>query len=378
MTQERTPQEKPPEGESLRQILERLDALEKMFKHGTKEHKPPVAPQPTGTAAVIGDGPAPANERHVHALHAHDHTGDTGDGGALTTYVEVAGDTMTGNLTHANNVGLKGTTTGAAVKNLALLNSSNNVILGDADQATHIYGTELLHNGDAADKLWRAGNDGTGSGLDADTVDGSHASAFSANPHGNSNHTAPATPGAVAATAATGSDNKVPHSDHVHANQAEVLAGVAGFPIAQSVICSSVFVAGTGATATTTNDAHLMPVVVPKEVTITKIRIAEVITSSGNINVGVFNSALTSLRTSGSVACPAAGVDRDVSLSSSLTFGPGLYYFAIAMDNTTASIRRFADVALGGITRDAGNFALGDATASSFPSVKWFALGGVP
>jgi hypothetical protein len=165
--------DRPPEGESLRKILERLDALERMNRHGTKEHKPPTAPQDTAAAAVIGDGPAPANERHVHKLGTHDHTGDAGDGGALTAYVEVAGDTMTGNLVHANNVGLRGTLSGGGTKNLALLNNSNVAIIGDADQATHIYGNgDLLKNGDAAQKIWTAGNDGTGSGLDADLLDG--------------------------------------------------------------------------------------------------------------------------------------------------------------------------------------------------------------
>jgi hypothetical protein len=33
--------------------------------------------------------------------------------------------------------------------------------------------------------IWHAGNDGSGSGLDADTVDGSHASAFAASSHGH-------------------------------------------------------------------------------------------------------------------------------------------------------------------------------------------------
>lgn len=58
--------------------------------------------QPTGTAAAAGSTGEVADAGHVHLLHVHDHTGDTGDGGSLTaTYATAAnlttheGDTST-------------------------------------------------------------------------------------------------------------------------------------------------------------------------------------------------------------------------------------------------------------------------------------------
>jgi hypothetical protein len=77
--------------------------------------------------------------------------------------------------------------------------------------------------------------------------------------------------------------------------------------------------------------------------TLTAIRI-RVITSSGNIGVAVYDqtgdgaSAVPNARldTSGSVACPAAGM-ADVALGGSVTVGHGLHWFALSASGTTAT-----------------------------------------
>jgi hypothetical protein len=54
--------------------------------------------------------------------------------------------------------------------------AGNNIIMfGDADLPVEIRGTTVNINGS---KVWHAGNDGAGSGLDADMLDGLHASSF--------------------------------------------------------------------------------------------------------------------------------------------------------------------------------------------------------
>lgn len=60
--------------------------------------------------------------------------------------------------------------------------------LGASGVTTTLLGTVALPSGTTINgsTAWHAGNDGSGSGLDADTVDGSHASAFATSGHGHS------------------------------------------------------------------------------------------------------------------------------------------------------------------------------------------------
>lgn len=68
--EERLPdQETPPAYSTLRQDM---DDLTKLRRHGMRNHLPPNAPIAIAASATIGNGPAPANERHVHA---HPNTG---------------------------------------------------------------------------------------------------------------------------------------------------------------------------------------------------------------------------------------------------------------------------------------------------------------
>lgn len=84
--------------------------------------------------------------------------------------------------------------------------------------------------------------------------------------------------------------------------------------------------------------AQYLPVLIPFRMTVTRIKI-EVKTQSGNIDVGIYDAALDRVVSTGSIGCPSTGV-ATITISSTV-LDPGLYYLAIAADNTTL---RLSDV----------------------------------
>jgi len=68
-----------------------------------------------------------------------------------------------------NGKGLYVRDTNGNVQLVGAINDSNLILLGDPDLPTYIRGTEVKINGNTA---WHSGNDGAGSGLDADLLDG--------------------------------------------------------------------------------------------------------------------------------------------------------------------------------------------------------------
>ena len=94
-------------------------------------------------------------------------------------FVNVSGDTMTGGLTiqrltisHSNEI-----------------NSSDYVFLGYRDTINGVnvcFNNKPFTYGSSRHTVWHAGNDGSGSGLDADLLDGKHASSFLTNANLNS------------------------------------------------------------------------------------------------------------------------------------------------------------------------------------------------
>lgn len=99
------------------------------------------------------------------ALHAVNR--QYGDG----RYVNQGGDTMTGNLVFENGQGVKGKTTGGTERVLAFVDGSNKARIGDTSIPLQVEGSTNTptYNGNT---IWHAGNDGVGSGLDADLLDG--------------------------------------------------------------------------------------------------------------------------------------------------------------------------------------------------------------
>ena len=133
--------------------------------------------------------------------HTHDDRYYT-ESEADSRFINASGDTMTGPLTFANGTwnvvgddAAIGDYNAAGMLGLKSINNnipgigfhnSSNTLLGRLQAS----GSNLLWNDN---KIWHAGNDGSGSGLDADLLDGKHASAFATSGHTHSYLTSGAT-----------------------------------------------------------------------------------------------------------------------------------------------------------------------------------------
>lgn len=97
-------------------------------------------------------------------------------------YVKLTGGTVNGNLSMANNKSFSGKNTGGAEINIGRISTANAVIIGDANAQTIIHTstkkTLKFYDGTDEHSVWHTGNVGHMSGLDADKLDGVHASSF--------------------------------------------------------------------------------------------------------------------------------------------------------------------------------------------------------
>lgn len=92
----------------------------------------------------------------------------------------------------------------------------------------------------------------------------------------------------------------------------------------------------TSSTSTTANRVHLTSFTLLAPVTVTGAK-CQIVTSSGNFCLGLYDSAGNRLGTTGSVAVPSTGV-ATISLTASVDLVPGeRYWTAIVFDNATAS-----------------------------------------
>lgn len=127
------------------------------------------------------------------------------------------------------------------------------------------------------------------------------------------------------------------------------------------------------------NRAWYKAITVDTNVTVTGIRIG-VAVSSGNIDVGIYNSAGTKLASSGSTACPSAGKDT-VTFSSSIAITPGVYYLSLTADNTTATFSRAGTDTIMGLGYEDSAFPLPSTFSLSYQTIagadRSFAILGV-
>jgi len=138
---------------------------------------------------------------------------------------------------------------------------------------------------------------------------------------------------AVAATVAVGTSTHVLTSNGTGAAPTFQAASGGGFT--QKVVNVSFFgMTGNGSSggAIASNDGFYMPIDVLGDMTITKISFY-IQTSSGNIDVGLYNSSGSKLVSSGSVSSPGTGVQTIAVGSTAITSGQ--HYLALAVDNTT-------------------------------------------
>ena len=100
------------------------------------------------------------------------------------TVVRTSGSTITGTLVLNNNVKIQTKHSGGTAGNAFYRDTANTLQIGLSSLPTRINGSgDLLYNGN---EVWHAGNDGPGSGLNADTLDGSSSADFAADSHNHS------------------------------------------------------------------------------------------------------------------------------------------------------------------------------------------------
>ena len=87
------------------------------------------------------------------------------------------------------------------------------------------------------------------------------------------------------------------------------------------------------------NLAIFVPIQIGCAVTITVLVWNNGAAVSGNIDVGIYDAAGTRLVSSGSTAQSGTSVIQQVNITDTL-IGPGLYYWAMALDNTTGAVFR--------------------------------------
>lgn len=128
------------------------------------------------------------------------------------------------------------------------------------------------------------------------------------------------------------------------------------------------------------NRAWYKAINVDNYVTVTGIRIG-VAATSGNIDVGLYDSGGNKLASSGSVACPSANTKATVSFTASVNIAPGTYYLAIVADNTTATFVRAGTDTIMGLGYQDTAFPLPSSASLSYLSIagadRSFAILGV-
>jgi len=92
------------------------------------------------------------------------------------------------------------------------------------------------------------------------------------------------------------------------------------------------------ATFASANRAYLYAVTVYAPCVITGIRVT-IGVSSGNLDVGIYDSTGNRLASSGSTASPGTG-NQTINFTASASLVPGTYYLAVAADNNTVTITR--------------------------------------
>lgn len=105
-------------------------------------------------------------------LVSHNHDG---------SYLKLSGGSLTDNLAMANNKSFSGKNTSGSNLIIGKVNATNDIVLGDVTAKTIIQsktGDISLFDGTTSQKIFHSGNDGSGSGLDADSVDGLEANQF--------------------------------------------------------------------------------------------------------------------------------------------------------------------------------------------------------
>lgn len=132
--------------------------------------------------------------------------------------------------------------------------------------------------------------------------------------------------------------------------------------------------AGGAAVWPSANRAIYIPVLIEDFVTAYQMAF-EVVTQSGNYDVGIYDELGVRLVSLGSTAVPAAGIATANITDTPLT--PGVYFLAMACNNTTVSVRRQSTGTVGsntvsGLQDQDTAFALPSTATFSAPAAVYY------
>lgn len=116
--------------------------------------------------------------------------------------------------------------------------------------------------------------------------------------------------------------------------------------------------------------AIYIPFAVVVPITITQLFWHNGATASGNVDMGIYDAAGTKLTSTGSTAQGTVSVLQLVNITD-IVIGPGCFYFALAMDNTTGTMFRTTLGALLELQRGLGMAQ--QASAFALPATATFA-----
>lgn len=110
------------------------------------------------------------------------------------------------------------------------------------------------------------------------------------------------------------------------------------------------------------NTAYFIPFVVSKPITVVKMFLCNGAAVSGNVDLGIYDSAGTKIISIGSTAQSGTSARQEFDITDT-QIGPGQFYMALAIDNTTAATKNgpLSNVILGkafGIAEQASAFPL--------------------
>lgn len=125
------------------------------------------------------------------------------------------------------------------------------------------------------------------------------------------------------------------------------------------------------------NRAILSVLLVTRKITVTNVRF-RTNTSSGNLDVGIYDASYTRLWSTGSFASSSGEITKAISAGSptSLTLTPAKYWLAIAADNNTVTIAGASAALTGTAVLKDSAFPLPSAIASPSASGTGY-LGGI-
>lgn len=118
-------------------------------------------------------------------------------------------------------------------------------------------------------------------------------------------------------------------------------------------------IAGGTSAALAANTVYILKYVVQVPVLVTAMRWKATATAAGNVNLGIYNAAGTTLLAStGSVANTVASTNASANLTASVTLAPGVYLLAFTVGNNTDTFTR------------ASNFGSGSALIGSYTAAN--------